>query len=109
MTDQHSELLSILSAISEEMADKALWQQTPPSDAALSSKEPFCVDTLTFCEWAQWIMLPRLEQMAQSKTTLPGNSDMSVMAEEAFKRVDANTKPLISLILRLDTCLRITH
>jgi uncharacterized protein YqcC (DUF446 family) len=107
MTDQHSELLSILNAISEEMVDKALWQETPPSDAALSSKEPFCVDTLTFCEWTQWIMLPRLEQMARSKTVLPGKSDMSVMAEEAFKRADADTKQLLSLILRLDQCLRI--
>ncbi|WP_372741602.1 YqcC family protein [Neptunomonas sp.] len=106
---QHKELLLILNAISSEMMDKGLWQATPPSPEALGSPEPFCVDTLTFCEWVQWIMLPRLEQMAQSQATLPGNSDMFPMAEEAFKGVDAETAVLLSLILRLDQCLRTSH
>ena len=106
---QHSELLTILNAISMQMQEQSLWQASPPSKEALNSPEPFCVDTLTFCEWIQWIMLPRLEQMAKSETRLPGNSDMFTMAEEAFKRVNADTEALLSLILRLDQCLRTSH
>lgn len=106
---QHSELLSILNAISLQMQEKNLWQATQPSKEALSSPEPFCVDTLTFCEWIQWIMLPRLEKMAHAQARLPGNSDMFSMAEEAFKNVDAETEELLNLILRLDQCLRTSH
>ncbi len=107
--NQHNKLSLILSAISSQMAEHELWQVTSPSQEALSSPEPFCVDTLTFCEWMQWIMLPRLKQMAQSKATLPSNSDMFSMAEEAFKRVDADTTELLNLILQLDQCLRTSH
>ncbi|MGY8870455.1 MAG: YqcC family protein [Pseudomonadales bacterium] len=106
---QHSELLDILNAISNEMALKGLWQSTAPSDEALSSTQPFCVDTLTFCEWMQWIMLPKLEQMVKSQTALPNNSDMFSMAGEAFKRVEVDTKTLLNLVLKLDQCLRVTH
>lgn len=106
---QHKELLLILNAISAQMMEKGLWQATPPSQEALSSPEPFCVDTLAFGEWIQWIMLPRLQQMAESHAVLPGNSDMFSMAEEAFKRVDVDTAELLSLILRLDQCLRTRH
>lgn len=107
--NQHGELLIIINDIASQMKEKGLWQATPPSDEALSSPEPFCVDTLTFSEWIQWIMLPRLEQMAQTQARLPGNSNMFTMAEEAFKRVDADTEELLSLILRLDQCLRTSH
>ena len=106
---QHNELLVILDAISSQMLEKKLWQTTAPSAEALSSAEPFCVDTLTFCEWIQWIMLPRLEQMAQSQAPLPQNSDMFSMAEEAFKGVPTDTDELLSLIFKLDQCLRTTH
>ncbi|WP_293265303.1 YqcC family protein [Neptunomonas sp.] len=109
MKDQHDELLNILNAISSEMALKKLWQSTPPADEALSSTQPFCVDTLTFCEWIQWIMLPKLESMAQSKVPLPNNSDMFSMAEEAFKRAEQDTTTLLGLILQLDNCLRTAH
>lgn len=106
---QHSELLTIINAISLQMQEQNLWQASPPSKEALSSPEPFCVDTLTFCEWVQWIMLPRLEHMAKSEATLPGNSDMFTMAKEAFKRINADTSELLSLILQLDQCLRTSH
>lgn len=106
---QHSELLEILNAISTEMVLKELWQSTAPSDEALSSTQPFCVDTLTFGEWMQWIMLPKLEQMAKSQAPLPSNSDMFSMAEEAFKRAEVDTQTLLGLVLKLDDCLRVTH
>lgn len=105
----HNKLLEVLNAISKEMTLKGLWQSTAPSNEALSSTQPFCVDTLTFCEWMQWIMLPKLEKMAKSGAALPSKSDMFSMAEEAFKRVEVDTKMLLSLVLKLDHCLRVTH
>jgi uncharacterized protein YqcC (DUF446 family) len=33
------------------------WDEVPPSIEALSSVEPFSVDTLDFEQWLQWIFL----------------------------------------------------
>jgi len=102
-------ITALLSAIEQEMQDIRLWQSQSPSADALASTQPFCVDTLLFSEWVQWLMLPRLQQMLQSHTPLPQNSNMHAMAEEAFKRVNTNTKRLLELIKELDAALTVKH
>ena len=37
-----------------------LWSDTPPSQEALSSEQPFAMDSLEFEEWLQFIFLPTL-------------------------------------------------
>lgn len=106
---QHEKLLEIISAIQGEMLQQSLWQTESPTEAALSSTEPFCVDTLAFIEWVQWIMLPRLNYMVEQRLPLPNNSDIFSMAEEAFKSMSEETDNLLALILELDNCLRKTH
>ncbi len=106
---QHQQLSAILTGITHEMQAAALWQSTAPSAEALASQEPFCVDTLSFCEWVQWIMLPRLQQMLDAGMPLPANSDIFTMAEEALKLEAADTSRLLALILKLDQCLRTDH
>lgn len=106
---QHDNLLEVLQSITTEMINRDLWQDVQPDSSALASTQPFCVDTLTFCEWMQWIMIPRLEHMANTKQPLPGSSDIHAMAEEAFKLVDADTTKLQALVFELDKCLRVTH
>ncbi len=106
---QHLQLSAILVEIQGEMVELDIWQSEMPTEEALASTEPFCVDTLAFHEWVQWIMLPRLNHMAENKLPLPNNSDMFSMAEEAFKNLEVKTDTLLSLILQLDNCLRTSH
>ena len=105
----HDQLSGLLSQIKAEMQAKKLWQATPPSAEAMASQQPFCVDTLTFCEWVQWIMLPRFEQMLAAGMPLPSNSDIYSMAEEALKLEPVETSRLAKLFLDLDNCLRTPH
>jgi uncharacterized protein YqcC (DUF446 family) len=109
MTKKAQQLLFLLDAIETEMNNQGLWAEAPPSDEALNSPEPFCVDTLEFHEWVQWIMVPRFRHMVQVRYPLPSNSDIHPMAEEAFKLNSADTKALLHLIQQVDACLRITH
>lgn len=102
-------ITALLGAIEQEMQNVGLWQTQPPSADALASTQPFCVDTLLFTEWVQWLMLPRLQQMLQSQTPLPQNSNMHAMAEEAFKQLTADTKQLLELIKALDNALTVKH
>lgn len=100
---QHQQIAVTLAAITAQLQDQALWQDTPPSKAKLASKLPFCVDTLTFSQWLQWVMFPKLFVIIETKAALPKKSNMAVMAEQAFKAESADTTELLALIKQLDT------
>jgi len=99
----------LLVEIRSEMETIGLWQPEPPAPEALASTQPFCVDTLDFSEWVQWLLLPRLEMMIQEQLPLPQNSEIHPMAEEVFKQLEEDTDRLLELISQLDQTLRVTH
>ncbi|MCO4758205.1 MAG: YqcC family protein [Oceanospirillaceae bacterium] len=107
--DRNVRVSALLSSIQSEMQSQQLWAAQSPSAEALSSQQPFCVDTLMFTEWVQWLMLPRLQMMIDQRTSLPQNSNMHAMAEEAFKRIEADTNQLLELIKALDEALNVRH
>ena len=47
--------------IERELRTLDMWSVEPPVPEALASVEPFCVDTLRFEQWLQWIFLPRMK------------------------------------------------
>ncbi|PSL14682.1 uncharacterized protein YqcC (DUF446 family) [Marinobacterium halophilum] len=106
---QHQQVSALLIEIRSEMQNIGLWQQQPPAPEALASTQPFCVDTLDFNEWVQWLLLPRLEMMIQQQLPLPQNSEIVPMAEEVFKQMREDTRHLIALIGQLDMQLRVHH
>ena len=67
------------------MRDCGILSTVVPSVAALSSTQPFCVDTLNFEQWLQFVMMARFEGMIQNSQPLPTQCDIAPMAEEAFK------------------------
>ena len=107
--DRNARVSALLSSIQVEMQSQQLWAAQSPSAEALGSEQTFWVDTLVFTEWVQWLMLPRLQMMIEQDASLPQNSNMHAMAEEAFKRIDADTKQLLELIEALDDALNVRH
>src|SRR3989344_4903792 len=69
--------------IERELRVQGWWDALAPSAQALSSQEPFCVDTLAFEQWLQWIFLPRMKQMVEAGAALPRVSGIHPMAEQA--------------------------
>lgn len=107
--DRHQHVSIVLIEIRNEMELQGLWQEQPPAPEALASTQPFCVDTLAFSEWVQWLLLPRLEMMIEQQLPLPQNSDIQPMAEEAFKLLKEDTDRLLELVGQLDQALRVPH
>lgn len=70
--------------IERELRVLGLWARLPPSDEALSSRQPFAVDVLAFEEWLQWIFLPRMKRILESGSTLPVVSGVRPMAEMVY-------------------------
>lgn len=102
---QHATVLSLLMQIEGEMRRIGFWSEHMPEPEALLSQEPFCVDTLNFDDWLQWLLLPRLQQMALQQMPLPSNSLIAPMAEEVFTALPEDTDALLALIVELDQVL----
>lgn len=67
--------------IERELRTLDMWSVEPPVPEALASVEPFCVDTLRFEQWLQWIFLPRMKAIVEADDPLPQVSGICTMAE----------------------------
>lgn len=97
-------VLTILSDIEREMKTTQLWSEQRPTDEALSSSQPFCIDTLTLPQWIQFVLLERLKQMIARDMPLPAQCGVAPIAEEYF-RPSNNGQRLIALLNELDQTL----
>ncbi|WP_454565684.1 YqcC family protein [Pseudomonas sp. AIG] len=70
--------------IERELRTQGWWDEVQPSAEALSSVEPFSVDTLDFEQWLQWIFLPRMKMILEQDLPLPNASGIQEMAEMVF-------------------------
>ena len=109
MMNQHQQLADILLQIEQQMQQLQLWQKESPSAAALASQQPFAVDTLSFFEWCQWIMLPRFRQMISAESALPANCNIAPMAETVMQQDGINKPDLLNLFHQLDQTLNGIH
>lgn len=102
--NRHSQIRHTLQAIEQSMRDLMLWQAAPPSIDALSSTEPFCLDTLYAEQWLQWVLLPKMLNLLDTNAALPARFEIAPYFEEALP--DPNCTPLLALLRKLDTLLK---
>ncbi|WP_406964592.1 YqcC family protein [Marinobacter sp. M1N3S26] len=94
-----SEVADRLLGIEVEMRRIEVWSSEPPSDEALSSTQPFCIDTLEFTEWLQFVFLARMRVIVERGHGLPNVSGIAPMAEEYFR---ARPEPGDGLVRELE-------
>lgn len=88
--------------IERELRGLGLWSRLPPSEEALSSKQPFCVDGLAFEEWLQWVFLPRMKLIIESDSAFPAASGILPMAEMVYAERLAEMKDLLESLGEID-------
>ena len=96
------ELTSLLIDIEAGLRQLNLWQQQPPAQAALQSRQPFCIDTLNFPQWLQFVFLPRMYGLIDAGGLLPDTCQIGPMADEYFKPLSLGTDSLVNSIYCLD-------
>ncbi len=79
------EIAQQLLLIERELRVLGLWSVGSPAPEALASVEPFCVDTLRFEQWLQWIFLPRMKAIVEADQPLPAASGICAMAEVVYR------------------------
>lgn len=85
MDHRLSALADQLLLIERELRVQGLWAESPPDARSLASQEPFCVDTLAFEEWLQWVFLPRMKLILERDEELPTVSGILAMAEMVYQ------------------------
>lgn len=88
--------------IERELRQLGWWKEVPPSDEALSSREPFCVDTLDFDQWLQWIFLPRMKIILEQDLALPNASGILEMAQMVYTSRVQETRRLQAVLAEFD-------
>ena len=100
-----SMLAEHLLLIERELRLLGWWQDEAPSAEALASSEPFCVDTLTFEQWLQWIFLPRMKVLLESGAALPSVSGIQAMGEMVYRQQPGIARRLLELLGEFDRLL----
>ncbi|WP_165668773.1 YqcC family protein [Metapseudomonas otitidis] len=97
-----AEVADQLLLIERELRLLGWWAEQPPSAEALASQAPFCVDTMAFEEWLQWIFLPRMKVILEAGAELPRVSGILPMAEMAYQERAGNVQGLLEALGAFD-------
>jgi uncharacterized protein YqcC (DUF446 family) len=107
MHDIPDRIADVLLEVEANLRTSGQWEKKQPPMSALTSAEPFCIDTLRFQQWLQWIFLPRMKQIIEEQQPLPARSGIYEYAEETLCRKKPREGRLLSLIKTFDELIRI--
>ena len=98
----HTRVSAVILELEVTLKTAGLWEGAQPSASALASQEPFCVDTLSFSQWLQFVFIVRINTMIEQGGPLPQKSDIAPMAEESFGRGQIHAQPVIGVLRKFD-------
>lgn len=105
MSKKHFQVASLLMDVEYSLRNMGAWSEERPSDEALASEAPFCLDTLTFEQWLQFIFLERMRILLDNNLPLPEKCGVAPMAEVHFAQAQRNPGELIAHLDALDQVL----
>lgn len=97
-----SEMIVLLEALESELRRQDVWLPMPPPVEAMASTTPFCVDTMAFSQWLQWIFIPRVRAIIDRGGALPTGSNITSYAEETLPCERLEGEKLLLIIEQLD-------
>lgn len=99
------EVASVLLDIEAQLRQLHLWQQHAPPAKALESRQPFCIDTLSFPQWLQFVLLVKMRRLQALQQPLPASCAITPMAETYFSKQALAVTPLLASLSALDRLL----
>jgi len=102
MHDIPNRIADVLLEVEGTLRSHDRWDADQPAPSALNSAQPFCIDTLRFEQWLQWIFLPRMKSVLEDSKPLPARSRIHSYAESCLRKNDPPTSTLLRLIKRFD-------
>lgn len=102
---RYAALAEQLLLIERELRALNLWSTLSPSAEALASVQPFCVDSMDFEMWLQWVLLPRIAHCIEHGAQLPKGSGICAMGEVVFAQRSIKAQRLLLELERFDRLL----
>jgi uncharacterized protein YqcC (DUF446 family) len=102
-------LRTLLSSLENELQQLGWWQQQEPNIEALQSQQPFCVDTLEFAQWLQWVFVPRMQSILDSEHALPSQCAIYEMAEVVYREQRNTVATLLDCLKCIDVAIMTQH
>ncbi len=98
-----------LNQLEQELRALELWggEDKAPSAKALSSDQPFCIDTLEFHQWLEYLLIAKLNMMIESGSPLPPKMMVHTYAQEKYRGEWSKYRNLIGVLQNLDALLTI--
>lgn len=88
-----------------ELRELDAWEFESPPEEAFESTRPFCLDTMEFTQWLQFVFLDRMKNLVEAGHRLPSVSGMAPMAEEHFRGCEESGRNLIRALEEMDRLL----
>lgn len=108
MTDSRdlvAQVADSLLQIEMELRKLGLWETERPSAEALQSTKPFCIDTLEFHQWVQFVFVEKMVVIIEQEHPLPAVSGIAPMAEEYFRGRPESGDGLVQALEEIDRLL----
>lgn len=100
-TDRWERVAAIIGEIEAEMKRIGYWSTEPLSDEAYRFKQAFAMDTMTFTQWLQFILIPRVHETLNGKGDFPPHSMVGTQAVREFDG-DERASRLVQLLNEFD-------
>jgi len=107
MHDIPIRIADVLLEVEANLRISGKWDVELPTKVALASDQPFCLDTLSFEQWLQWVFLPRMKEILEQEYPLPLKSGIYEYAEEYLHNKNVQSTDLLTLIKRFDDLISI--
>lgn len=108
MTDSSGQIGQVadsLLRVEIELRQLGVWESTQPPAEAFQSTQPFCLDTLEFTQWLQFVFVERMKVIIEGDHPLPAVSGIAPMAEEHFRGRPESGERLIKELEAIDQLL----
>jgi len=107
MYDISNRIADVLLEVEASLRIHGKWDEYSPKTDDLKSSIPFCMDTLRFEQWLQWIFLPTMKDTIEQFKPLPLESAIFEYAEECLHKNDPSTEQLLKQLKLFDDLISI--
>lgn len=101
MPRSYKEVEILIVKLEHRLREAILWSSNSPPVDVFESKLPFALDTMPFEQWLQFIFIPKMTYLVNTKNPLPDNLKLMPMAESSFGAKD-NHFELMKVINQID-------
>lgn len=100
------QIIRLLEEMEAELKVLGCWQVMPPTPEAMSSEVPFCMDTMAFSQWLQWLFIPKVRAIVDQGGALPKGANIKPYAEEALVVEKVSSEKLLNLVEQFDLLMK---